>query len=158
MSLPTSPSRSRASNLLQRGTWGSEVGREGVACGTELGLASSPSVFLVFSLCLTGWGLHWPLGGIPPVLFSLAQQGVTPPGNLLHTLHDAHQSLYLFLEVSHYGEQTFPLRTGNLPDALPQQRQALAAARGLNFQVSGRPSIWVVTNFFGVISMPSGHW
>ena len=41
-SSPTSPSLSRASNLLWRGTWGSEVGREGVAHDAELRLAFKP--------------------------------------------------------------------------------------------------------------------
>lgn len=114
-----------ASNLLWGDTWGSKVVEEGVASDAKVGLTSNPP-HLFGRLPLPDSDRP---GTPPPSRVhhpgTLAHQGFTPPGNLLLTSHDASQSLHL-LALSHHGEQTTPLRTGGLPDALPRQRRLWA--------------------------------
>lgn len=90
-SLLTSPSMPSASNLSLRGTWGSEVGREGIHpwCGAQLS-SSSPHLSGPPHLhpTATRQGVHQFLGSISLEPFCLAYQSVSPSVILSFILSD----------------------------------------------------------------------
>lgn len=129
-SSPTSSSRSRAANLLQRGTWGSKAGREGGYLWHQTRTCFKPSSSFWSPTSAWQSGGLSPFRGISLGSFWLSRQEVTPPVNLLLTVLDGPQSLNILLKFHHHAEQMFHLFTpaGGMPVSLPWQALALPAA------------------------------